>query len=97
MRLCQAQPIENLDSLKLHLQFAIGLELTTIPLYLAAEYSIPKGANTAATRVIQSVVIEEMLHMCLAANVLNSIGGAPSTDPVPDVGDPIPHFRAEIP
>ena len=31
-----------------------------------------------AAELIESVVMEEMLHMVLAANVLNAIGGTPS-------------------
>lgn len=80
MNLSQNKPIENIEDLRNHLQFAIGLELATIPVYLTALYSIVEGQNTMATRVIQSVVIEEMLHMALAANVLNGIGGVPSPD-----------------
>ena len=96
MLLCEAKPIASLEELRVHLQFAIGLELATIPIYLSGLYSIADGENTAASSVIQSVVIEEMLHMALAGNVLNAIGGVPSTDPVPGVGDPIPHFPTEI-
>ena len=36
------------------------------------------GATLEAADVIRSVVMEEMLHMALAANVLNAIGGSPS-------------------
>ena len=97
MILSGKKPIATLDELRVHLQFAIGLELATIPVYLTALYSIPEGENTAASSVIQSVVIEEMLHMALAGNVLNAIGGVPSTAPVTGVGDPIPHFPATIP
>ncbi len=78
------RPIGTLAELRDHLQYAIGLELTTIPAYLCALYTIVPGANTAAYEVIESVVLEEMLHMALAANVLNAIGGAPSTGPVGD-------------
>ena len=97
MILSGKKPIATLDELRVHLQFAIGLELATIPVYLTALYSIPDGENTAASRVIQSVVIEEMLHMALAGNVLNAIGGIPSTAPIAGIGDPIPHFPAIIP
>ena len=90
VKLCQADGIRSLEDLHEHLQFAIGLELTTIPVYLTGLYSIPDGANTAASRVIQSVVIEEMLHMCLAANVLNALAGVPSPDPIEGAGDPVP-------
>jgi Ferritin-like len=86
------QPIATLGSLRDHLQYAIGLELTTVPAYLCALYSITPGANSAARETIQSVVLEEMLHMALAANVLNAIGGAPSTAPVAGGPSPVPVY-----
>jgi len=95
MTLSGAKPIACLEELRIHLQFAIGLELSTIPVYLTGLYSIVDGENTAASSVIQSVVIEEMLHMALAGNVLNAIGGVPSTDCI-DGKDPIPHFPTII-
>ena len=42
-------------------------------------YSIANGSSYAAT-TLHSVVIEEMLHMTMAANALNAIGGAPMID-----------------
>ncbi|MER6953101.1 ferritin-like protein [Streptomyces sp. NPDC000618] len=74
--------IDNLKDLQAALQLAIGLELSTIPVYLTALYSIKEGTNTDAAQTIRSVVMEEMLHMTLAANVLNAIGETPSIDPV---------------
>jgi hypothetical protein len=62
------------------LQHAIMLEHATIPAYLSALYSIEEGTNVEAADIIRSVVMEEMLHMVLAANVLNAIGGEPSLD-----------------
>lgn len=91
-----AKPIGTLEDLRDHLQFAIGLELTTIPLYLCALYSIEEGANTAAYDVIQSVVMEEMLHMALAANVLNAIGGVPSTEPIGTGASPVPSYPTTV-
>jgi hypothetical protein len=70
--------IKTVESLRSHLQTAIELEHATIPPYLCALYSIKDGSNRAAAHIIKSVVIEEMLHMILAANMLNAIGGAPS-------------------
>ncbi len=70
-------PITTIASLRRHLQWALELEHSTIPPYLCALYSIPDGANPAVTDVIRSVVMEEMLHMTLAANLLNAVGGAP--------------------
>jgi Ferritin-like len=59
------------------LQAAVTLELSTIPPYLCALYSMHPQGNDEAKLVIRSVVVEEMLHMVLAANVLNAIGGEP--------------------
>lgn len=92
-----ARPIADLDELREHLQYAVGVELTTIPAYLCALYTIDEGTNTAAYEVIQSVVLEEMLHMALAANVLNGIGGVPSTGPVGDGPSPVPVYPTKVP
>jgi hypothetical protein len=70
----------NLDSaadLMQALQVAIELEHSTIPPYLCALYSIQAGTNVEVAELIRSVVIEEMLHMALACNILISIGGNP--------------------
>jgi hypothetical protein len=67
----------NVDRLKELLEAAVKLELSTIPPYLCALYSIHQQGNDEAKLVIRSVVVEEMLHMVLAANVLNAIGGEP--------------------
>lgn len=64
-----------------HLQDAVELELFTIPLYLCAMYSITPAAQSEtgnqAYTLIQSVVNEEMLHLELACNTLNAVGGNP--------------------
>jgi hypothetical protein len=62
------------------LQAAIVLELATIPPYLTAYFSLKPGENTDIANLIRSVVIEEMLHLTIAANVLNAIGGRPAVD-----------------
>ena len=72
--------ITTLNDLRAHLQWAIELEHATIPPYLCALYSIKPGKNTDAAAAITSVFVEEMLHLTLAANVLNAIGGAPVID-----------------
>lgn len=75
------------------LQRAIELEHATIPAYLTALYSIKQGQNVEAAQILQSVVVQEMLHMTIAANVLNAIGGAP------DIEHPgfIPVFPGPLP
>jgi hypothetical protein len=57
------------------LQKAVELEFSTIPPYLVAMYSIKPNTNTEAKTRIRTVFMEEMLHMLLAANVLNATGG----------------------
>ncbi len=86
----------NLDSvpqLMQALQTAIELEHSTIPPYLTAMYSIIPGQNTEVASLIRGVVIEEMLHMSLACNILISIGGSPS------IGQPgfIPTYPGGLP
>ncbi len=72
--------IATLESLREHLQWAIELEHFTIPPYLCALYSLDPNRNSEAAEVITSVLIEEMLHLTLAANMLNAVGGRPRID-----------------
>jgi hypothetical protein len=85
--------IKNILQLQTLLQEAVELEHFTIPPYLCALYSIQEGTNQEAVRIIRSVVMEEMLHMVLAANLLNAIGGRPS------INHPqfIPRYPAKLP
>ena len=69
--------IRHIEELRTHLQTAIELEHATLPPYLCALYSIHDGANREAAALIRGVVMEEMLHLVQAANVLNAIGGHP--------------------
>ena len=72
--------IATLENLREHLQWAIELEHFTLPPYLCALYSLDALRNPEASEVVVSVLVEEMLHMTLAANVLNAIGGHPRLD-----------------
>ena len=72
--------ITTLESLRTHLQWAIELEHATVAPYMTALYSIKNGTNAESVEVIKSVFLEEMLHMALAANILNAIGGTPLFD-----------------
>ena len=69
----------GLEYLRQMLQMAIQVEHSTIPLYLSSLYSIKDSGSWPAT-LIRSVAIEEMLHMTVAANILNAIGGHPAID-----------------
>src|SRR5437762_13529429 len=93
----KAEAVRNLDytlgGLKKSLQQAIELEHATIPAYLYALYSIQPGANKIIQSLVLSVVAEEMLHMSLACNVLNAIGGSPRIDDprfIPTYPGPLP-------
>jgi hypothetical protein len=77
------------------LQTAIGVEFGTLPPYLYAMFSIPPGENAEAAARIKSVVLQEMIHMCLGCNILNALGGTPAITapvypgPLPgDIGPP---------
>jgi CDGSH-type Zn-finger protein len=72
--------IQNVEDLRQHLQWAIELEHSTLPPYLTALYSIKDGTNQEAMEIVHSVFIEEMLHLTLAANILNAVGGSPNLD-----------------
>lgn len=66
----------DLDWIKGQLQLAIELELATLPIYLSAMLSL-EVQNYTAYNLIRSVVMEEMVHASIAANMLAAIGGAP--------------------
>lgn len=73
--------ITTVENLRNHLAQAAAVELSTIPLYLYSAYSIQTGSYSgwapgmSAFNTIRSVVIEEMLHLCLARNLLVAVGG----------------------
>ncbi|MFA1545904.1 ferritin-like domain-containing protein [Actinomadura chokoriensis] len=86
--------ITTLDSLREHLQWAIELEHATLPPYLCALYSLDPERNPDAVQVVSSVFAEEMLHLALAANLLNAVGGRPRLDfpgMLPPHPRPLPH------
>lgn len=69
--------ITTQEELERYLHAAVQLEHATLPIYLTALYSIHSGSNPDAYHVLRAVAVEEMLHLTLAANVLNAIGGSP--------------------
>ncbi|MEV0232823.1 ferritin-like domain-containing protein [Nonomuraea sp. NPDC050786] len=91
--------IVTLASLREHLQWAIELEHATLPPYLTALYSLDPERNPAAVEVVSGVFVEEMLHLALAANLLNAVGGAPRLD-TPEMLPPhprkLPHGDLEL-
>ena len=73
------QPLATDDDLRTALQNAIRLEHSTIPPYLTALATLSGSSESVkyARQVITDIVVEEMLHMTLACNILNAIGGHP--------------------
>ncbi len=68
-----------IQKLRTHLQTAIEIEHATLPPYLTAYWSIHGNSLIAetASAMILSVIREEMLHMGMACNILNAVGGKP--------------------
>jgi hypothetical protein len=73
----------DLDWIRTSLQRAIELEHATLPLYTSAMLSL-EVQNYPTYNCLRSVLMEEMVHMSIAANLLAAIGGSPrmaSLDP----------------
>ncbi|KMN37707.1 MULTISPECIES: ferritin-like protein [unclassified Chromobacterium] len=76
-----------------YLQNAVELEHATIPPYLTAMFSLKAGYNEEIRQLIHSIVMQEMLHMCIAGNILISIGGHPQINKPPF----IPKYPGPLP
>jgi Ferritin-like len=86
-------PVVTVGSVCDALQNAVKLEHATIPVYLYALYSLHADRNREIAEIIQSVAVQEMLHMTLAGNVLNALGGSPQIDHpgfIPTYPGPLP-------
>src|ERR1700676_1114582 len=80
MQALMKAPRRDLQWLQNSLQAAVKVELTTIPLYLAALWSIKDSgapSSRVAFRLINDIVQQEMLHMGLACNMLSALGRDP--------------------
>lgn len=75
------------------LKRAISFEHATIPIYLYALYSLDLSRNAKIAGLLESIVREEMLHMLLACNLLNAIGGRPNLS----ARSFIPRFPCPVP
>ena len=78
-------PTEQLQHLIDDLQAALQIEHATIPVYFSAWATLrtppPSNggvSNVDADRVFRSVMVEEMLHLTQAANLLLALGGTPT-------------------
>ncbi|MCV9933949.1 ferritin-like protein [Flavobacterium sp. LS1R47] len=90
--------LETLADLKKALQTAIELEHSTIPPYLTANFTLFDTGNDQISNLIGSVVGEEMLHLSIACNILNAIGGKPVLNKpgfIPTYPGPLPGSVSE--
>lgn len=81
------------EELHHYLRQAVKLEHSTIPPYLTAMFSLKPGTNQQIAQLIRTVVVEEMLHMTIAGNILIATGGTPDINAkgfVPDYPGPLP-------
>lgn len=85
--------IKTLDDLRDYLDAAVQLELSVIPPYMCAFYSMQPNANEASQQIFRSVIVEEMLHLINAANTLNAAGGRPRVTG----SDAVPKYPALLP
>ena len=72
---------------------AMRLEHSTVPVYLSAYFSLRPGTNVDVAHTLRSIVIEEMMHFTIVANILNAVGGTPAIDDpatVPTFPGPLP-------
>ncbi len=90
-------PLDTVEHLHEHLRLAGIVELTTIPTYLYAMYSLDDPTSDAA-KLIRSVAVEEMLHLALVGNLLLGTGGEPkfyAPESIPSYPLALPHHVPE--
>jgi hypothetical protein len=76
-----------------YLQSAVKLEHSTIPPYLTAMLSLRPGVNDLIGQQIRTIILQEMLHMSIASNILIAIGGHAEINTkafIPDYPGPLP-------
>ncbi|MDB5581521.1 MAG: hypothetical protein JWR80_6697 [Bradyrhizobium sp.] len=88
IKLLWSEPNSTADVQAL-VQGAIDIEFSTLPPYLYASLTILPETNAPAKTRLQSVIMQEMIHMCLACNVMNAIGGTAAINP-PSYPGPLP-------
>jgi hypothetical protein len=90
----QPQPMETIADLHAAVQKAIQLEFSTLPPYLYALFTVREGTNSAARARLSAVIRDEMVHLGLACNILNAIGGRPvlaDASVLPSYPGPLPY------
>ena len=75
-----------------HAQAAAAVELYTLPFYITAMTSVV-DKKSEAYKIIFSVVLEEMLHLQLAANICTALDTSPGFSP-PKYGEDVPYIKS---
>jgi len=88
IRLLWSEP-KSVADVQALVQGAIDIEFSTLPPYLYASLTILPDTNAPAKTRLQSVTMQEMIHMCLACNIMNAIGGTVAINP-PSYPGPLP-------
>ena len=73
------------------LQSAIELEFSTIPVYLCGLWTIRSDPNSVVTQILTNIVVTEMRHLAIAANVMIATGGTP------DITAAVPTYPTFLP
>jgi Ferritin-like len=73
------------------LQSAIELEFSTIPVYLCGLWTIQSDPGSVVTQILTNIVVTEMRHLAIAANVMIATGGTP------DITAAVPTYPAYLP
>jgi hypothetical protein len=80
----------DIEWLKRALQWAVELEFATIPAYLCGAWSVIDSSDPVRGQ-LTDIVLQEMLHMGLACNMLTTLGG------VPNIRGRIPSYPSALP
>lgn len=90
--------IETVGELHEHLRAALRIELAAVPPYLYAMYSIADQGSEAAL-MMRSIVVEEMLHAALVANIMLAVGDRPAFEEpslLPEFPMKLPHHEPPL-
>ncbi|MCI5146794.1 MAG: hypothetical protein D3923_15035 [Candidatus Electrothrix sp. AR3] len=78
-----------------HAQVAVAVELYTLPFYITAMTSV-RDTDSEPYKIIRSVLVEEMLHLQLTANLCLALDTVPDFRP-PQYSLDIPYFKSYDP
>lgn len=83
---------KTLEELQALLQCAVEVEMSTIPVYMTALFSM-QDRTTEAYRRNRNVLMEEMFHVIQACNLLIALGGTPNFTEKPNsILQPYPKY-----